>query len=237
MGGRFSRTDLLLGAEAVTRLSLSRVLIFGLGGVGGAAMEAVCRAGVGHIDVVDPDVVSLTNFNRQIIALESTVGMKKTEAAKIRMKDINPEVNVKTYEVFVSEHTISEFDFTAYDYVLDAIDTVSAKLLIIEKCAEAGTPIISSMGTGNKLDPSLLRIGDIYETSMCPLARIMRRELRKRGVLRLDVVWSPEEPKTPMVTASEKKGNGRVPGSVSFLPPVAGYFMACSAVMKLSGVI
>ncbi len=236
MEGRFSRTALLLGPEAVSRLSLARVLIFGLGGVGGAAMEAICRAGVGSIDVVDSDTVSRTNINRQIIALESTVDMKKTEAAKNRMKDINPYVNVRTYESFVSHESISEFDFAEYDYVLDAIDTISAKIIIIEKCVETGTPVISSMGTGNKLSPELLRIGDIYETRVCPLARVMRRELRKRGVRSLQVIWSPEEPKTPVEAEYEKQGKGPVPGTVSFVPPVAGYLMASAVVRKIAGV-
>ena len=218
------------------KLSKARVLLFGLGGVGGAAAEALARSGVGHIDVVDSDCVSVSNINRQLLALSSTVGMKKTEAARRRMLDISPSTDIGVYDMFVSAENIDVFDFSAYDYVIDAIDTVSSKLLIAERCTAAGTPLISSMGTGNKLDPTQLCVGDIFETSGCPLARVVRRELKKRGIRELKVVWSPEEPKKPLGTTDERKGRGVVPGTVSFVPPVAGYMLASAAVRHITGV-
>jgi len=212
------------------------VLLFGLGGVGSAAFEALCRAGVGHLTVVDGDAVDITNINRQILALTSTVGMRKTEAALRRGRDINPEAEIVAMDRFVTAEDIPSFDLASFDFVLDAIDTVSCKIILAEACAKAGVPLIASMGTGGKLHPEKLRLGDIYETSGCPLARVMRKELRKRGVAHLRVVWSPEEASCAGGAKFAKRGDAVSPGTVSFVPPTAGYLMAAEAVRRLAGV-
>ncbi|MBR6115328.1 MAG: tRNA threonylcarbamoyladenosine dehydratase [Oscillospiraceae bacterium] len=235
MSDQFQRTRMLLGGDAVEKLVRSRVAVFGLGGVGGYAVEALCRSGVGALDLVDSDKIALSNLNRQIIALHSTLGMDKTEAAAARARDINPACEVRTYRTFYLPGESTEFDFAAFDYVVDAIDTVTGKLGLILAAREAGTPIISAMGTGNKLDPTLLRVSDITETSVCPLARIMRKELRRRGVEHLKVVWSPEEPRTAEAPSPEEPSAGRrsIPGSVAFVPAAAGLILAAEVVKDL----
>ncbi|MGN0486301.1 MAG: ThiF family adenylyltransferase [Acutalibacteraceae bacterium] len=230
MNERFSRTEMLLGEEAMDILQNSRVALFGVGGVGGFVAEALARAGVGHIHLFDSDTVSLSNVNRQIIALTSTLGEKKTEAAKKRILDINPEAKVETFDIFVLPENIDSIDFSVYDYIADAIDTVSGKLAIIEKATAEAVPVISSMGTGNKLDPTKLRVTDISKTSVCPLARVMRYELRKRGIRKLKVLYSEEQPLKP------ENGDGtgkRVPGSVSFVPSVAGLIIGGEMIKDL----
>jgi Dinucleotide-utilizing enzymes involved in molybdopterin and thiamine biosynthesis family 1 len=235
INGQFDRTRLLLGDEGMARLAASRVAIFGVGGVGGFAAEALARAGVGALDLIDNDTVALSNLNRQIIALHSTVGMYKVDAAAARIHDINPSAVVRTYRVFFTPDNQDDFDFGQYDYVVDAIDTVSGKIAIIMKAQAAGVPVISSMGAGNKLDPTAFEVADIYQTSVCPLARVMRRELKKRGVKSLKVVYSREEPRTPL-PSSEPLPDGRrqIPGSVSFVPSVAGLIIAGEAVKALA---
>ena len=235
MSDQFQRTRMLLGGDAVEKLVRSRVAVFGLGGVGGYAVEALCRSGVGALDLVDSDKIALSNLNRQIIALHSTLGMDKTEAAAARARDINPACEVRTYRTFYLPGESTEFDFAAFDYVVDAIDTVTGKLGLILAAREAGTPIISAMGTGNKLDPTLLRVSDITETSVCPLARIMRKELRRRGVEHLKVVWSPEEPRTAEAPSPEEPSAGRrsIPGSVAYVPAAAGLILAAEVVKDL----
>jgi len=213
-----------LGDEAIEKLKSSRVLLFGLGGVGSACAEALARAGIGNLCLVDSDKVSESNINRQIIALHSTAGKSKTEVQRDRILDIDPDTNVDIHTVFVLPESIDDFDLSLYDYVIDAIDTVSAKLAIIEKCSFLDVPVISCMGTGNKTDPTALTVSDIYKTSVCPLAKVMRYELRKRGVKKLKVVWSAEEPKK--VSVPEQSHRRAVPASCSFVPPVAGYIMA-----------
>lgn len=226
----FCRTERLLGNEAMERLAKSRVAVFGIGGVGGHAAEALVRSGVGALDIVDGDDVALSNINRQIIALHSTVGLPKTEAAAARFLDINPELSLKKFQFRLSEETVGEFDFSEYDYVVDAIDDVRAKVLLAVKCAESGTPLISSMGAGNKLDPTKFKVADIYETSVCPLARVMRRELKQRGIERLKVVYSTELPHAPT-----KEGERVVPASCAFVPSVAGLIIAGEVIRDISG--
>lgn len=194
----FSRTERLLGAAAMERLAASRVAIFGIGGVGGFVAEALCRSGVGAFDLIDSDRVSRSNLNRQIIALQSTIGQYKTDVMRDRILDINPEARVTVHRCFYLPETEAQFDFAAYDYVIDAVDTVTAKISLVLRAKTAGTPIISCMGAGNKLDPSKFQIADIYETSVCPLARVMRTELRKRGVRKLKVLFSTEPPRKPL---------------------------------------
>ncbi|MBQ9515857.1 MAG: tRNA threonylcarbamoyladenosine dehydratase [Ruminococcus sp.] len=234
----FMRTELLLGAEAMEKLKNSRVAVFGVGGVGGYAVEALARSGVGALDLIDDDVVSESNINRQIIALRSTVGMPKVEVAEARVKDINPDCKVRTYRCFYTPDTAGEFDFSQYDYVVDAIDTVTGKLGLVMQAENAGVPIISSMGAGNKLDPTAFKVADIYKTSVCPLARVMRRELKKRGIKRLKVVYSEEEAMTPIATgATEEAGahqKRQTPGSVAFVPSVAGLIIAGEVVKDLA---
>ena len=198
MSEQFSRTELLLGNEAMERLSRARVAVFGVGGVGGYVVEALVRSGVGAIDLIDNDKVCLTNLNRQIIATRSTIGQYKVDVMRDRIMDINPECKVEVYRCFYLPETQDEFDFRNYDYVVDAVDTVTAKIALVMQAKEAGTPIISSMGAGNKLNPAEFEVTDIYKTSVCPLAKVMRRELKKRGVKKLKVVYSKEEPLTPM---------------------------------------
>lgn len=227
MINEFSRTELLLGADGMEKLKRARVAVFGIGGVGGYAVEALARVGIGALDLIDNDVISLTNINRQIIALHSTVGLPKTDVMAARVKDINPECEVRTYQTFYGPDTAEQFDFTQYDYIIDAIDTVTGKLALAVNAQKANTPIISSMGTGNKLDPTAFTVTDIYKTSFCPLARIMRKELRKRGIERLKVVYSQEEALTPEgVTEELPQGRRSIPGSVSFVPSAAGLILA-----------
>lgn len=227
MINEFSRTELLLGADGMEKLKRARVAVFGIGGVGGYAVEALARAGIGALDLIDNDVISLTNINRQIIALHSTVGLPKTDVMAARVKDINPECEVRTYQTFYGPDTAEKFDFAQYDYIIDAIDTVTGKLALAVNAQKANTSIISSMGTGNKLDPTAFTVTDIYKTSFCPLARIMRKELRKRGIERLKVVYSQEEALTPEgVTEELPQGRRSIPGSVSFVPSAAGLILA-----------
>ena len=236
MGEEFSRTQMLLGPEALQRLRGARVAVFGLGGVGGYAVEALARGGIGALDLVDNDTVGESNLNRQLFALRSTLGLPKTEAARRRVLDINPGITVKTWELFYSADTADAFDLGAYDYIVDAIDTVSAKLLLIERAVRAQTPVISSMGTGNKLDPSLFRVEDLAKTSMDPLARVMRRELGKRGIKHVKVVWSPEEALTPQGgrEEAERIGKRQIPGSVSFVPGAAGLILAGEVIRNIA---
>lgn len=231
MESQFERTELLLGRDGVERLRKSKVAVFGIGGVGGYVCEALVRSGVGAFELIDRDTVSVTNLNRQIIALHSTVGRYKAEVMKERMLDINPDVLVTVRNCFFLPENADEFDFSAYDYVVDAVDTVTAKLEIILRAKAAGVPVISSMGAGNKLDPGRFQVSDIYKTSICPLARVMRRELKKRGVEHLKVVWSDEAPRHPAF----EEGMERVPGSTAFVPSAAGLMIASEVVKDLAG--
>ena len=238
MGAEFFRTEMLLGKAAMERLRNARVAVFGLGGVGGYVVEALARGGIGALELIDSDTIGESNLNRQILALRSTLGLPKTEAARRRVLDINPQAKVVTREVFYNADTADSFDLEACDYIVDAIDTVSSKLLLIERSIAAGTPIISSMGTGNKLDPAAFRVEDLAKTSMDPLARVMRRELGKRGIKHLKVVWSPEEALTPQGWEAEAEALGKrqIPGSVSFVPGAAGLILAGEVLRELAGV-
>ncbi len=238
MNEYFSRTELLLGSAAVDALRRARVAVFGVGGVGGYVVEALARAGVGALDLIDSDTVAPSNLNRQIIALHSTIGMYKVDAAAARVRDINPACAVTPYRCFFLPETEGQFDFTRYDYVVDAIDTVTGKLALIEKARAAGTPIICAMGAGNKLHPERFEIADIYETSVCPLARVMRKECKKRGIEHLKVVYSKEPPLMPdpaLETAARAETPDRrdIPGSVSFTPSAAGLILAGEVVRDL----
>ena len=235
MNEQFSRTGILLGEAAVRKLNKARVAVFGIGGVGGYTVEALARCGVGQLDLIDSDTVSVSNINRQIIATHSSVGKLKVEVAKARILDINPECSVRTYPIFYLPETAQQFDFTQYDYIVDAIDTVTGKLQLVERAVAAGTPIICSMGTGNKLDPAAFMVSDISKTSMCPLARIMRKELKKRGISHRKVVYSQEEALTPDVDEEELKRTGKrqIPGSVAFVPGAAGLILAGEVVKDL----
>lgn len=245
MDERFSRTALVLGEAAMERLRRAHVAVFGLGGVGGYAVEALARSGVGALTLVDHDAVSLSNCNRQILALSSTFGLPKVEVAAERVAQISPDCEVTARRTFFLPETEAEFDFSAYDYVVDAIDTVSGKLALV-RCAQAvGTPILSALGTGNKTDPSRLRIADIYTTSVCPLARIMRKECRKRGIRALKVVYSTEEPIRPaaekeavVLAQSQAEGSTRrdIPGSTAFVPAAAGLLIAAEVVKDLGNI-
>ena len=234
---QFLRTEMLLGSEALTRLQSARVAVFGLGGVGGYVVEALARSGVGSLDLIDSDTVSVSNLNRQILATHSTVGMLKVDAARQRVQDINPACNVKTYPIFYTPDTADSFDFTQYDYIVDAIDTVTGKLALVERAKAAGTPIICCMGTGNKLDASAFQVADISKTTMCPLARVMRKELTKRGIRHLKVVYSQEEALTPTGWEEEAAALGKrqIPGSVAFVPGAAGLLLAGEVVRDLVG--
>lgn len=225
----FSRSALLLGPDALDRLAAARVAVFGVGGVGGYAAEALGRGGVGAIDLVDSDTVAESNLNRQIVALRSTIGQSKVEVMRQRLLDISPRCAIVCHNVFFGPETADRFDFAQYDYVVDAIDTVSAKLLLIERCRAAGTPVVSCMGAGNKFDPTAFEVADIYETSVCPLARVMRHELRKRGIPSLRVVYSKEPPAMPSASAAQPIG------SVSFVPGVAGLILAGEVVKGIAG--
>ena len=236
---RFARTELLLGKDGMERLKNARVAVFGIGGVGGHVVEALARSGIGAIDLVDHDRVSLSNINRQIIATHNTLGQLKVDAAKERILSINPECQVRTHPVFFLPDTAEEFDFSQYSYVVDAIDTVTGKLLLAEKAYAAGTPLISSMGTGNKLDPTAFEVTDINKTTFCPLARIMRKELKKRGIPHLKVVYSQEPAITPGTDSGEPlemSGRKPVPGSTAFVPAVAGLILAGEVIKDLAGV-
>ena len=234
---QFARTRMLLGDQAMDRLQKSRVAVFGLGGVGGSAAEALARGGVGAIDVIDHDTVSETNLNRQLLATLDTLGMRKTAAAAARIHSVAPNCRVTAWPVFYLPETQEQFDFSVYDYVLDAVDTVKAKLALIEAARGAGVPIISAMGAGNKLDPTAFRVADLYDTAVCPLARVMRKECKKRGIERLKVVYSLEEPRAPE-TRADAGGDVRkdVPGSVSFVPGVMGMILAGEVIKDLTGI-
>ena len=227
MNETFQRTEMLLGPSAMEHLSHCRVAVFGIGGVGGHLTEALARSGVGALDLIDADVVALSNLNRQIIALRSTLGMAKVEVAASRIADINPDCRVTVHKIFFSPDTAGEFDFTQYDYVADAIDSVPGKVQLIESAKAAGVPIICAMGAGNKLDPTRFEVADIHRTSVCPLARVIRRECRQRGITGVKVVYSREEPVRP---DTEKE---RAPGSTAFVPAVAGLIMAGEIVKDL----
>ncbi len=233
MLNQFSRTELLYGAEAMEKLAASRVAVFGIGGVGGYVVEALARSGVGALDLIDNDKVSLTNINRQIIATTKTIGEYKVEVAEKRISEINPECIVKTYKTFFLPETQEEFDFREYDYVVDAIDTVAGKLAIVEKAKKEGVPVISSMGAGNKVNASKFEVADLYKTSVCPLAKVMRRECRKRGIDSLKVVYSKEEPITPVGTIEETSEKRAIPGSTAFAPSVVGLIIAGEVVNDL----
>ncbi len=227
MSDRFSRTELIFGSEAMEVLKNSRIAVFGIGGVGGYVVEALARSGIGILDIIDNDTIALTNLNRQIIALESTIGDYKVDVAEKRIHDINPECTVNKYRTFFIPETAEQFDFSQYDYVVDAIDTVTGKIEIIMQSKAAGVPVISSMGTGNKMDPTMFEISDIYKTSMCPLAKVMRHEMKKRGVKKLKVLYSKEEPVSPKSNYTEEGVRKRnIPGSNAFCPPVAGLIIA-----------
>lgn len=235
---RFSRTRLLLGGEGMERLQKARVAVFGLGGVGGYVCEALARSGIGALDLIDHDQVSLTNINRQIIALEKTVGRDKCDVMRERILDINPEAEVRVWKTFVLPENIREFPFEAYDYAVDALDTMAAKIAIVEEARRTGIPVISSMGTGNKRDPGRLRITDLFETDTDPLSRVMRREMRRRGIDSLKVLSSDEPPLKPESAEGEEqeiKGRNRpVPGSTAFVPPAAGLLIAAEVVRELT---
>lgn len=239
MAHQFSRTELIFGKDAMDKLYSSRVAVFGIGGVGGFAAEALVRSGIGAIDLIDSDDVALTNLNRQIIALHSTIGMPKVDAAEQRLHDIAPDCVIRKYPIMYLPETEGQFDFSQYDYIVDAIDTVSGKIALAVNAEKCGTPIISSMGAGNKLCPELFEVADIYSTSVCPLARVMRYELKKRGIKKLKVVYSKEKPITPSPDAfdPEDTKNGRqAPGSNAFVPSVAGLIIAGEVLKDLTGV-
>lgn len=248
---QFSRTELLLGREAMERLAAARVAVFGIGGVGGYTVEALARSGVGTLDLIDDDRVCLTNLNRQLHATHKTIGQYKVDVAARRVAEINPGAAVNTFRTFYTPETAGQFDFTQYDYIVDAIDTVTGKLALAVNAQAAGTPIISSMGAGNKLDPTAFEVADIYRTSVCPLARIMRRELKRRGVEKLKVVYSREPPIAPLEdmtiscrsncvcppgTARKCTQRRQIPGSSAFVPSVAGLIIAGEVVRDLAGV-
>ena len=226
---RFARTRIMLGDEAMNRLSKARVAVFGIGGVGGHVVEALVRSGIGSIDIIDKDTVSVTNINRQLIATTKTVGMDKVDAMEERMLEINPDVVIRKYKCFYLPETRDEFDFSNYDYVVDAVDTVTAKIDLVMKAEETCVPIISSMGAGNKLDATAFEVADIYKTSVCPLAKVMRKELKKRGIKKLKVVYSKEEPiktKAYGIADDEVSSKRATPGSIAYVPSVVGLIIA-----------
>ena len=250
MLNQFSRTELLLGNEGIEKLAKSRVAIFGIGGVGGYVVEALVRSGLGAIDIIDDDKVCITNLNRQLFATRKTVGKPKVDVAKERILDINPDVDVRTYQTFYTPQTENEFDFSQYDYVVDAIDTVVGKLSLIEKAKAAGVPIICAMGAGNKMDPTKFEVADISETSVCPLARVIRTELRKRKISGVKVVYSKEIPIKPKEdttisckchcvcppgTVRKCTAKHQIPGSNAFVPPVVGLIIAGEVIKDLTG--
>lgn len=248
MLNEFSRTELILGKDGLNKLKGSRVAVFGIGGVGGHAVEALVRSGVGAVDLIDDDRVCLTNINRQLYATRKTVGKYKVDVAAERIAEINPNAQVRTYKTFFTPQTAGEFNFSDYDYIIDAIDTVTGKIELVMQAEKAGVPIISAMGAGNKLDPTAFEVADIYKTSVCPLARVMRRELAKRGVKKLKVVYSREQPITPnddmeiscrnhciCPPGTERKCTARrdIPGSTAFVPPVVGLIIAGEVVKDI----
>ena len=249
MLNQFSRTQLVFGEEAMQRLAEARVAVFGIGGVGGYTVEALARSGIGQLDLIDDDKVCITNVNRQLLATLKTVGQYKVDVAKERVADINPKCRVNTFKTFYMPDTEGEFDFSQYDYIVDAIDTVKGKLALVENAQKAGTPIISSMGAGNKVDAAAFEVADIYETSVCPLARVMRYECRRRGIKKLKVVYSKEKPIRPMEDMSiscrrhcvcppgTRKCTVRrdIPGSTAFVPSVAGLIIAGEVIKELTG--
>ncbi len=250
MLNQFSRTELLFGKEAMEKLAASRVAVFGIGGVGGYTVEALVRSGVGAIDLIDDDKVCLTNINRQIYATRKTVGRYKVEVAAERIAEINPDVTVRTHQTFYTPETADQFDFTAYDYIVDAIDTVTGKIALVMNAKAAGTPIICSMGAGNKVDPTAFEVTDLYKTSVCPLAKVMRYELKRRGVKKLKVVYSKEQPIKPIGDMAEscrtncicppdteRKCTARrqIPGSNAFVPSVVGLIIAGEVIKDLTG--
>ena len=251
MLNQFSRTELLIGKEALERLSKAHVAVFGIGGVGGYVVEALVRSGIGAYDLIDDDKVCLTNLNRQIIATRDTIGRHKVEVMRERILSINPDAEVTTHRCFYLPENAQDFDFSSYDYVVDAVDTVTAKLEIVMRAKESNIPVISCMGVGNKLNPTQLEIADIYKTSVCPLAKVMRRELRKRGVDKLKVLYSKEEPMSPLDDSEDtcrehcvcppgttRKCTQRraIPGSISFVPSAAGLIIASEVVKDLAGI-
>ncbi|MCI8484182.1 MAG: tRNA threonylcarbamoyladenosine dehydratase [Lachnospiraceae bacterium] len=256
MSEQFSRTELLLGREAMSKLKVSRAAVFGVGGVGGYVCEALARSGIGAIDLIDHDKVCLTNLNRQIIATQKTIGRYKTDVMRERILEINPEAKVREHRSFFLPENAEEFPFETYDYLIDAVDTVAAKIALAEKAQEMGIPIISSMGAGNKLDGSRFQVADIYQTKVCPLAKVMRRELKKRGIKKLKVVYSEEEPRKVIFQEfaenktidleeniekvrseeGERRARRSTPGSVAFVPSVAGLIIAGEVVKDLTGI-
>lgn len=230
---QFKRTEMLFGKNSIEKLKSSRVAVFGIGGVGGHVVEALVRSGVGTVDVIDNDVVHNSNLNRQIIALHSTVGQPKTDVLKKRMEDINPDVKIIAHNCFFSPETACGFNFSAYNYVADCIDTVTGKIELVMRCNEVNTPIISSMGTGNKLNPADLEVSDIYKTSVCPLARVMRNELKKRKVKKLKVVYSKEIPVIPDEILEDKESKKRIVGSNAFVPATAGLIIASEIIKDI----
>ncbi len=245
MSDQFIRTEMLVGGEALARLHGAKVAVFGVGGVGGFCVEALARAGVGALHLYDDDTVSFSNLNRQIAALHSTVGQPKAEVLARRVRDIAPDCDVQAVRMFYLPENADQVDLSQYDYVADCIDTVAAKLELVQRCTRLDVPIISAMGTGNKLDPTLLRVSDISKTENCPLARVMRKELRRRGIDHLKVVWSPEEPRTPMAPIQTETpvdsirpgstARRATPGSISFVPGAAGLIMAGAILRQLGG--
>ena len=237
----YSRTRLLLGQDGMEKLKNAHIAVFGLGGVGGYVVEALARCGVGTLELIDHDTVSLSNINRQILATRETVGMEKSEAAKLRVQAIDPEIKVIARHQFFGPDTKAEFDFSKYTYVVDAIDTVTGKLALVQAAREENVPILCCLGTGNKLDPTAFRIGDIYETSVCPLARIMRKECRRRGIEKLKVLYSLEEPIKPDIDPEDPilqempEGRNALPGSVSFVPAAAGLIIAGQVIRDIVG--
>ena len=235
MQNQFSRTELLLGQEAIAKLEHSRVAVFGLGGVGGYVVEALARSGIGALDLIDNDVIAPSNLNRQILATHTTIGQAKTDVATTRVADINPNCKITTYKTFYLPENAQQFDFRQYDYVVDAIDTVAGKISLVEEAVKANVPIISAMGAGNKLNPTMFEVADIYQTSVCPLAHVMRKELRKRGIKKLKVVYSKEQPLTPVTNHTDIAESSRrsTPGSVAFVPSVVGLIIAGEVIKDL----
>lgn len=236
MLNQFSRSGLLLGEAGIERLSKARVAVFGIGGVGSFVAEALARSGVGKLDLIDNDQVCMTNINRQLIATTKTIGRDKTAVMKERILEINPECVVRGYPVFITSETIDDFSFCEYDYIADAVDTVTAKLDLAVRGEQYGVPVISCMGAGNKLDPTGFLVTDIYQTSVCPLAKVMRRELKARGVKKLKVVYSPEMPRKPIGTTGEQSSKRQIPGSVAFVPSVAGLILAGEIIKEIAGI-
>lgn len=239
MLNQFSRTELLFGKEGMEKLAASRVAVFGIGGVGGYTVEALVRSGIGAVDLIDNDKVCLTNINRQIYATRKTVGQYKVDVAAQRIAEINPDTIVQIHKTFYTPETAGQFDFSEYDYIVDAIDTVTGKLELVEQAQKAGVPIISSMGAGNKLDPTAFEVADIYATSICPLARVMRKELKKRGIPKLKVVYSKEPPLTPIGESWKEEASEimrrQIPGSTAFVPSVVGLIIAGEVIKDLIG--